>query len=332
MNSGGGQELFCSEFQAYADREVTSGQTAAVLWIPRLSKAAIGNSGRTDCSGGPIDREALDRIVTEPDAQHLMPLTGDATLMKQPRGPLPMRNIDRVESEFGSLDYMSHAEALIMRDFVVRHAVRDILELGFYHGKSSAYFAAILEDLGEGHLVTIDRATARRRKPNIDQLLSTLGLGHRVTPIYAERSYTWELGKMIRVTPRPQYDLCYFDGGHTWDVTGFGFLLVDLLLRPGGWIIFDDLGWTIESAIPEMAKVPARWLECSADERTTPAVQLVFDILAPHLGYTNRRSVNGGRWGIARKPRRESRDRHIRSVSSRIRNLLAHRSTRGLRR
>lgn len=200
---------------------------------------------------------------------------------------------------------MRPSEALVMRDFIVKNKARDILEIGFYHGKSSAYFAAVLEDIGHGHLVTIDLENARNREPNIDEVLSSLDLKHRVTPVYAERSYTWELAKMIRATPRPQFDLCYFDGGHTWDATGFGFLLVDLLLRPGAWIIFDDLEWTIESAIPSMKKVPKHWLACSADEQSTPAVKLVFDILVPHLGYTDLCTINEGRWGVARKPQVE---------------------------
>ena len=203
---------------------------------------------------------------------------------------------------FGSIDYMRHSEASLIRDFIIEQQARDILEIGFFHGKSSAYFAAILEDLGQGHLVTIDRDSARKREPNIDQVLSALGLVHRVTPIYAERSYTWELAKMIRATPRPQFDLCYFDGGHTWDATGFGFVLVDLLLRPGGWIVFDDLEWTIEAATRSIARTPKHWLDCSADEQATPAVRMVFDILVPHLGYTQQHEVNDGQWGIARKP------------------------------
>jgi hypothetical protein len=107
---------------------------------------------------------------------------------------------------------------------------------------------------------------------------------------------------MIRADPRPQFDFCYFDGGHTWDDTGFGFLLVDMLLRPGGWIVFDDLTWSMEKAIPQLTRVPRHWRTCSTDEQSTPGVQMVFDLLVPHLGYTGRRTLNRGRWGIARKP------------------------------
>lgn len=232
-----------------------------------------------------------------------------------------MNYVDQVRDRFGGLEYMRHDEALLLQKFVTRHSVRDILEIGFYHGKSSAYFAAMLEDIGEGHLVTIDLDNARNREPNINELLQALGLEHRVTPVFAERSYTWELGKMIRARPQPKFDLCYFDGGHTWDATGLGFVLVDLLLRPGGWIVFDDLDWTIESAIPEMSKVPPHWLERSADEQATPAVRMVFEILAPHLGYTDQHTVNGGQWGIARKPRGDSRRGWRGSVDTLLRRL-----------
>lgn len=213
-----------------------------------------------------------------------------------------MSNFENVGRKFGELKYMRQGEAALLRQWIAEHSASNILEIGFYHGKSSAFIAAILDDLGRGHLVTIDMASARKRTPNIDQVLSTLGLAHRVTPIYAERSYTWELARLIRSTPRPAFDLCYFDGGHTWDATGFGFLLVDMLLRPGGWIIFDDLTWTIENAVKGRTKVPAHWRKCSAEEQATPAVQMVFDLLVPHLGYTKLQTVNGGQWGVAQKP------------------------------
>lgn len=213
-----------------------------------------------------------------------------------------MKNLESVTRNFGDLPYMDLRQAELMRDFIIEHDARDILEIGFFHGKSSAYFAAILEDLDRGHLVTIDRETAREREPNIEQVLSVLDLTHRVSPVFAERSYTWEMAKMIQAKPRQEFDLCYFDGGHTWDGTGYGFVLVDMLLRPGGWIIFDDLKWTIDNAMREQARTPKHWRTFSTDERRTPAVQLVFDLLVPHLGYTDLHTINGGWWGVARKP------------------------------
>ena len=95
-----------------------------------------------------------------------------------------MKNFEKVRNSFGELKYMRHPQAELLRDLVVEHDAQNILEIGFFHGKSSAYIASVLEDLGRGHLVTIDKDTARKREPNIEQVLSSLDLAHRVTPIF----------------------------------------------------------------------------------------------------------------------------------------------------
>jgi len=215
---------------------------------------------------------------------------------------MSMSHFERVNEVYPELPHMTHRQGTFIRDFIVQHDSRNVLEIGFAHGKSSAYIAAVLEDLGRGELVTIDNERARKREPNIETVLETLGLSHRVKPIFARRSHTWEMAKMIQAEPRPQFDLCYFDGGHTWDDTGFGFVLVDMLLRPGGWIIFDDLNWTFEAAMRDVPKVPAAWRKASEDERAAAGVGMVFDLLVPHMGYTDQHTVHDGWWGIARKP------------------------------
>jgi len=213
-----------------------------------------------------------------------------------------MDHFDRIDEQFHNLQYMKRPQAEFMRDFIREHDCKNILEVGFFKGKSSAYFAAILEDLGRGHLVTIDKRNAMGLSPNINQVLEQAGLLHRATPIFAERSHTWELGKMIRSGKRPQFDLCYFDGGHTWDVTGFGFFLVDVLLRPGGWIIFDDLDWTISKSLSRSPQRGDAYKGFSNDEKESPGVRMVFEHLVTHLGYTDIREVSRFSWGIARKP------------------------------
>lgn len=214
-----------------------------------------------------------------------------------------MAKFDEVTQRFGDVRYMGAAQATYLRDFIVRHGLRDLLEIGFFQGKSSSYIAAILEDRGgPGHLTTIDRVSSKDKTPGIDDLLGGLGLSHRVTALWAERSYTWELGRMVRDGKRGLYDFCYFDGGHTWDPTGFGFVLVDMLLKPGGWIIFDDLDWTLERFISKSEARVAAYADYSQDEIQAKNVRMVFDTIVPHLGYVSRSEVRKFRWGVARKP------------------------------
>jgi len=213
-----------------------------------------------------------------------------------------MRAFDKTDRKVGKLQYMTRQNAEFMKDFISDRNLSSLLEIGFFKGKSTAYFAAILEDLGRGHITTIDKKTALDHQPNIDDVLEMTGLSHRVTRIVADRSYTWELSKMLRAAEPQQFDFCYFDGGHTWDATGFGFILVDKLLKPGGWIIFDDLDWTIEKSLESSPDRGKMYRKYGADERTTPAVRLVFETLVKDFGYRNMREVGEFSWGVAQKP------------------------------
>jgi predicted O-methyltransferase YrrM len=207
-----------------------------------------------------------------------------------------MSAFQSVTDTFGALKYMKESQAQVLRRLIETNDAADILELGFYSGKSSAYIAAILEDRGKGHLTTIDKVTARNKKPSIMDVLSTLGLSHRVTTVFAERSYTWELARMLQRSPQPRFDLAYLDGGHTWDMTGFGFFLVDRLLRPGGIIVFDDMNWTMERSRG------ADWSAYPEEERKAMGVRMVFELLVKPHGYIDLGENLECGWGIARKP------------------------------
>jgi predicted O-methyltransferase YrrM len=185
-----------------------------------------------------------------------------------------------------------------MTRFVHRHGSRNILELGFRHGVSTCYLAAALDDIGDGSITTIDLEAVHDEEPNVDQLLDRLGLAHLVQRFYEPTSYTWRLMKMLDDDPTPRFDLCYIDGAHDWFVDGFAFFLVDRLLRPGGWIIFDDLDWTFARS-PALSGTE-RVLRMPAEERTTPQVRKVFELLVvTHPGYEQFRM--DGDWAFARK-------------------------------
>jgi len=74
------------------------------------------------------------------------------------------------------------------------------------------------------------------------------------------------LHRFLAETPRPQFDYCYIDGAHTWDGTSLSFLLVDLLLKPGGWVVFDDLNWSISKS-QAAKKNMQRYAEYSDEEK-----------------------------------------------------------------
>jgi predicted O-methyltransferase YrrM len=180
--------------------------------------------------------------------------------------------------------HMTLEQADRMRRLIVEERLNDILELGFFHGVSTCYMAHALAEIGGGRITTIDLESARDLVPGIETLLEKVGQRDRVDVHYEPTSYTWRLMKMLEEDPSPRFDLCYLDGAHNWFVDGFAFFLVDRLLKPGGWIVFDDLDWTY-------AKSPAlrdtdMVRNMPADERETPQVRKVYELLAkPHPDY-----------------------------------------------
>lgn len=204
-----------------------------------------------------------------------------------------------VDAAVSHTKFMKSKQGRAVYRFIIENRLGRVLELGFAHGKSTCYLAAAVDELGgDGHVTTMDQVGARERKPSIHELLAACGLSRWVTPVFADRSYTWELMKLLERDPQPRFDFVYMDGGHTWDVTGFGFLLVDRLLAPGGWILFDDLDWTVASS-PNIAE--AGWAKRMSDEeRKTAQVRKVYELLVrTHPDYTDFRERDG--WGWARK-------------------------------
>ena len=200
-------------------------------------------------------------------------------------------NVREVEQIVGNYPYMNPKQAQILTDFIYEHNLTSILELGFYHGVSTCYMAAAVEAAG-GSVVTIDLVSAEKREPNIETLLGRCGYLDLVNFYYEPVSYNWRLMKLIE--SKTKFDLCYLDGGHDWYNTGYAFFLVDRVLKPGGWIIFDDLDWTMEH-------LDTKWaLRKPLEERQTAQVRKVWELLVKtHPNYAN--FFESDNWGYAQK-------------------------------
>lgn len=89
-----------------------------------------------------------------------------------------MHKFQLVTQTCNDIPYMRQPQAAALQELIREEGARNILEIGFYHGKSSVYIGAILEDQGAGHLLTLDMKSARNRTPNIETLLPHLGYDH----------------------------------------------------------------------------------------------------------------------------------------------------------
>jgi len=160
---------------------------------------------------------------------------------------------EEIENHLRGIPHTPPEDGKVLYNFVLENKISNILELGFQHGVSTNYFAAALDELGSGKILTIDREIARNESPNINELSKKTALDKYIEVIFANTSYIWELRKLIKHNiENPDkaklFDFCFIDGAHSFETDGFAFLLVDKLLNDGGIILFDDINWSYASS------------------------------------------------------------------------------------
>jgi FkbM family methyltransferase len=157
-----------------------------------------------------------------------------------------------------------------------------IAEIGVGIGTSSLMMAALLDNRGELHLYDF--------KSKVDDLVADLtragftnvrGFGN--TEKHWD-SYNWTLAGMLLDGKRDLYDYIYIDGAHTFAVDALAFVLCDRLLKPGGYLEFDDFGWSFARS-PWMQDVRDQFM--TEEQIRTPQVKMVVDLfLIGNADYT----------------------------------------------
>lgn len=193
-----------------------------------------------------------------------------------------------------NLPYTGTRKGRFFYNFVVEHDVRRMLELGFAYGASTSYFAAALDDQN-GHIDTVDVLDSHHGT-KLEEVSAELGLGSRISIYRETSSYTWFLKKKIEEQTRdgvchPIYDLCFIDGPKDWTNDGAAFFMVDKLLKPGGWIIFDDYAWSYrqqEALSGSKYKRGYVFEKMSEEEWSVSQVEAIYRLLVrQHPGYAS---------------------------------------------
>jgi predicted O-methyltransferase YrrM len=222
-------------------------------------------------------------------------------------------DFETVKKHIDGIPYIMPEMARDLYRFILKEKPQNCLELGFAHGASSCYMAAALDEIGCGRLSCVDLLPAREwQEPTIETLLEKTGLSPHVDVYREKTSYTWFLKKQIEAHTHnnrcePFYDFCFIDGAKNWTIDGATFFLVDKLLKPGGWIVFDDLQWIYMSKIKEGKKKSdgVFMLDMGEDELNQPHVELIFQLLVmQHPDYSHFK-VKDYWWAWAQKRKGE---------------------------
>ncbi len=208
-------------------------------------------------------------------------------------------DFDAVARAVAGVPFMSPAQGRTVFDHVSATRPLQALELGTAHGVGAAYIAAALPP--GGRLVTVDHAGAEY-DPEPAEVLSRAGVADRVDVVREHSSYTWWL-KTELARGEPRFDFAYLDGAKNWTVDGLAVLLLERVLRPGGWLLMDDLHWTYDDDPGREVTDGVTVRALSPAERSEPHVRAVFDLLiAGNPAWTDLR-VQDDWWGWARRRR-----------------------------
>ena len=192
---------------------------------------------------------------------------------------------ENVASRVAGIPFMTPELGRRVYDHIRATHPVEVLELGTAHGVSAAYMAAALEANGEGQLITVDHGGAAY-EPAPEEVLERAGLSHRVEIVREHSSYNWFLKQQIEQASdeagntRARFDFCYLDGAKNFNVDGLAVILIEKLLRPGGWLLMDDLEWTYEDnpwILPSGDGHPLGPL--SESERTEAPLAAVFELI-----------------------------------------------------
>ncbi len=163
-------------------------------------------------------------------------------------------------------------------EFIATTDCRTIAEIGIYNGHTSEGFARFLNGQGELHLFDYDyKVAAVLRKLNDAGFRNARGIPNTSKTL---DSYNWSLMRALQQHREPIYDYVFIDGAHTWNLDALAFLLVDRLLKVGGYVDLDDYSWSLRKspylnpiAYPETAR---RYTEEQIDAQQ---VGLILDLL-----------------------------------------------------
>ncbi len=206
--------------------------------------------------------------------------------------------VHQIADALAGIPNMDAGQGAEITRFIQQRKLSRCLELGFGHGVSTAYLAHAVAGLPDAKVVTIDLESARRRDPDIHTVLQRVSVPQNLVDIYFEpSSYTWRMMRFLEQDLYETFDFIYLDGSHTWAVDGLAFYLGSLLLKPGGWILFDDLQWTLAGS--SVAQEPGV-KQLPIEERETPQVRKIWDLLVKHHPDFDE-LIDRSNWGFAHK-------------------------------
>lgn len=167
---------------------------------------------------------------------------------------------------------MRWQEYAVMADLLRQHQPDETLEIGMANGQSTLEFCRYHAERGRGNHTAIDPFQSDPKFWNGEglALIRDAGLSNYLEVI--EEMNFLALPKLVERKCR--FQMVLIDGYHSFDYAFIDFFFADLLLDPGGIVVFHDTG------MPSVCKV-CHFLECNKPyDRVSPAPSVELKALA----------------------------------------------------
>jgi hypothetical protein len=122
-------------------------------------------------------------------------------------------------------------------------------------------------------------------------------------------TYSWTLFEMLQ--RGEQYDVIYVDGHHTFYIDLPAIMLADKLLKPGGYLLLDDIPWSLSFLKANMMRSLSQWYfyrkiydfsEYTKEQQSLPHVKMIAEeLLLKRSGYTKNEGLSHPNWWILQK-------------------------------
>lgn len=195
-------------------------------------------------------------------------------------------------------------------DCIVENKLQNCVELGTGHGATSCVMAAAIDEIGQGRVITIDKALHLPTNANV--LKEHTGIGDQLEFVLEPLGYNWYLADLIAKQTvddvcEPIFDFCLLDGAHEFEPDALACFLVAKLLKPGGWLVLDDLNFALRS----MSSWKVSHGHLSDRELDVCQMGMVYEhVVKQHPDFSEFKITEDGRLGWARKKSRKPEGKH----------------------
>lgn len=126
---------------------------------------------------------------------------------------------------------------VILYDFIRNEGLKKTIEIGMAYGLSTLFMCQAHKDKGEGSHTAIDPMQSSQWR-SIGLLNLEKASLREILQFYQAPSFEVLPQLLIR---GESFDLAFIDGKHLFDYTLVDFFYIDLMLKTGGFVVFDDL-------------------------------------------------------------------------------------------